>query len=44
MKIERFFIVPEDSLLVVVDVQEKLVNAMKEDIVEKILKKYCDTH
>lgn len=38
MKIERFFIVPEDSLLVVVDVQEKLVNAMKEDIVEKILK------
>ncbi|MEN2995311.1 MAG: isochorismatase family protein [Thermodesulfovibrio sp.] len=38
MKVERFFIMPEDSLLVVVDVQEKLVNAMKEDIVEKILK------
>lgn len=38
MKLEKFFIKPEDSLLVIIDVQEKLAKAMKEDIVEKTLK------
>jgi len=38
MKLEKFFIKPENSMLVIIDVQEKLVKAMKEEIVEKTLK------
>lgn len=38
MRVEKFFIRPENSVLVIIDVQQKLAKAMKEDIVEKILK------
>lgn len=38
MKLEKFFIKPENSLLVIIDVQEKLAKAMKEEIIEKTLK------
>ncbi|GLI54021.1 isochorismatase family protein [Thermodesulfovibrio yellowstonii] len=38
MKLEKFFIKPENSLLIIIDVQEKLAKAMKEEIVEKTLK------
>lgn len=35
---ERYFIRPEEAILIVVDVQEKLVRAMEEKIVSKIIK------
>lgn len=37
MELERFFIRQEEALLVIVDFQEKLVRAMKEDVVERTL-------
>lgn len=38
MSLEKFFISPENALLVIVDMQEKLAKAMKEEILEKTVK------
>jgi len=38
MEIQRFLIKPEDALVVIIDVQEKLVKVMEEEIFKKILK------
>ena len=35
---EKYFIKPEELILVITDIQEKLINAMKEDIAEKVIK------
>ncbi len=37
MKISKFFIRPENTIFVIIDIQEKLVNAMPEDVVEKVI-------
>ncbi|WP_353684639.1 hydrolase [Thermodesulfovibrio sp. 3907-1M] len=38
MSFEKFFISPENALFVIIDMQEKLAKAMKEDILEKTVK------
>ena len=35
---EKYFIKPEEFILVITDIQEKLINAMKKDIAEKVIK------
>jgi len=35
--LEKFFIKPEEALLVIIDVQEKLSRAMEEEILEKVV-------
>ncbi len=36
--IEKYFIAPEEALLVITDIQEKLVKAMDEDIAKEVIK------
>lgn len=38
MKLEKFFIRPDNAILVIIDVQEKLAKAMKEEILERTVK------
>jgi len=40
MEIQRFLIKPEDALVVIIDVQEKLVKVMEEKFLKNI-KEYC---
>ena len=35
MRVEKFFIRPENSVLVIIDVQQKLAKAMKEILLKK---------
>ncbi len=35
---DRFYINPEETLLVITDIQEKLVSAMKKDVAEEVIK------
>ena len=35
---EKYFIKPQELILIITDIQKKLVNAMKEDIAEKVIK------
>lgn len=37
MSLNKFFLSPEEALIVAVDFQEKLANAMKDEVVDKIL-------
>ncbi len=38
MAVEKFFIEPENSILLIVDFQEKLAKAMKEEVLEVVVK------
>lgn len=38
MSLERFFIRPENALLIIIDMQEKLAKAMKEEVLAKTVK------